>query len=815
MNPARDDHLENLEFPALLQKVASYATFSGGRGLILGLTPMEDVEAVNRVHRLADELQRRQGAGEGFSCAAAEEAVPAVARLRVENLDLEVRELLHIQDLAACACRHRRLLLSDEDLYPELAALGRRFPPLEAVDAYIAERIDPDGEVPDRASPELASVRRELRNVGERIQAQYHRVMEAADRRGILQDRFVTSRNNRFVIPIRSESQGSMGGVVHGSSSSGLTVFMEPLELVSLNNSYISLKEREFEIVLRILSQITAFLRARRMELDAALDLLAILDGLAARARFAIEFRCIAPLVDESRVLKLEDARHPLLEASLKTQGKRIVPISLALTVQEPRLIVSGPNTGGKTAALKCAGLLTLMALSGVPVPARHMECAPFHAVRAVIGDRQSLSADLSTFSSHVLLLKEILDHYRHPTLVLVDELCAGTDPTEGGALAMAILDHLRALEAPFVVTTHSRTLKEYAVNTPGTATAAVEFDPETLEPTYRLHVGALGGSSGLFIARRLGLPGVVVAAAEQRLSEWGAPAEEAYARINELVRRRETELAEVERLKRDQVLRKIELERRAEERKREEIARLRKEFEALRKTFEDARARLADEFRRLAEKGRPPVHFEQKLERLEQRFTESVSELAAPPDQPAPRPKLEPLPPAEIREGMEVVVGPIRLGGTVREVGAEAVTVLSGGKRLQVPPDWLMRAGAPPPATGGPRLGADAASGADESGDGRPGSLPPAETPGLLFPSREIMVIGKTVDEALPEVERFLDSAFLQEARCVAVIHGVGRGILRTAIHARLREIPFVRAFHHPPDRQGGKGKTLIVLDV
>ncbi|MBP7865154.1 MAG: Smr/MutS family protein [Acidobacteria bacterium] len=814
MNPARDDHLENLEFPALLQKVASYATFSGGRALVLGLSPMEDVEAVTRVHRLAEELQRRLGAGEGFSCAAAEEAVPALARLQVANLDLEVRELLHIQDLAACACRHRRLLLSDEDLYPELTALGRRFPPLEAVDAYIAERIDPDGEVPDRASPELASVRRELRNVGERIQAQYHRVMEAADRRGILQDRFVTSRNNRFVIPIRSESQGALGGVVHGSSSSGLTVFMEPLELVTLNNSYISLKEREFEIVQRILSQITAFLRARLKELDAALDLLAIQDSLGARARFALEFRCIAPLVDVSRALKLEDARHPLLEASLKAQGKRIVPISLALTAREPRLIISGPNTGGKTAALKCAGLLTLMALSGVPVPARHMECAPFHAVRAVIGDRQSLAADLSTFSSHVLLLREILDHYRHPTLVLVDELCAGTDPTEGGALAMAILDHLRALEAPFIVTTHSRTLKEYAVNTPGTSTAAVEVDPETLEPTYRLHVGALGGSSGLFIARKLGLPDTVVAAAEQRLAEWGIPAEEAYARINELVRRREAELAEVERLKREQVLRKIELERRAEERKREEISRLRREFETYRKTFEDDRSRLADEFRRLAEKGRPIPHFEQRLERLEQRLAEAVTELTLPPGRPDPRPKLEPLPPGEIREGMEVVVGPIRLGGTVREVGADVVTVLSGGKRLQVPPDWLMRAGDSPAAPGGALPPVDAPPGGNETGDG-PTGTPPAETPGALFPSREIKVIGKTVDEALPEVERFLDSAFLQEERCVAVIHGIGRGILRAAIHARLREIPFVRGFHHPPAREGGKGKTLVVLDV
>ncbi len=821
----RDNCRENLEFPSLLELVAGYCSFAPGREIIRSLVPLSDPAVITRVHALTGEFQRRWAGGESFSCASADGVGPVVARLHVANLELEPEEIMAIRALAECGAAMRRSLCGeDADRFPETTALGSRFPLLEPLVSYIGERLEPDGSVPDHASPELAGVRRELRAVGEKIHNQYLKVMESADRRGYLQDRFVTSRNDRFVIPVRSEFQGSLGGVVHGSSSSGLTVFMEPLDMVGLNNTYIGLRDRETEAVRRVLAQVSAFLHQHREALEQALALLALVDSLSARGRFALDYRCTTPLVDENRVLVLQEARHPLLEKTLKAQGRKVVPISLCLTPAEPRLIVSGPNTGGKTAALKCAGLLALMILSGIPAPAVRAECAPFKDIWAVIGDRQSLTSDLSTFSAHTLMLKEILENYLAPSLILVDELCSGTDPAEGGALAQAILDRLTAMQAPFIVTTHSRTLKEYAVSTPGTGSAAVEFDPATLEPTYRLHTGALGGSYGLFIARRLGLPETVVDAAESRMTGAGLLAEEACNRLNELVRRREEELAGVARLRAETEEKRVELERSIEERIQREVQRIREEYRRLCASFDADRETLARECRSLAERTGSSRNVTPRIERLEKRLAEKVEVLLG-DSQPGAEKRLDPVLPEELREGLPVFIGPLRGRGVVAEPGTDSVCVVSGGKKIQVPPAWLYhdsdyfepagpgpgsRPTAPPVSS---RAALDRRRGGVASGPGRGGEEP--ESTRLGIPTREIKIIGKTVDEALPEVERFLDAAMRDEQRVVAVIHGVGKGILRAAVHQCLRETHFVKSFQHPPDREGGRGKTIVMLDV
>ncbi len=809
-------YLDNLEFQPLLELLQSHATFEGGRRHLAGLAPLESAEELGHVHGLVTEFRKQLEAGSDFVFGSLEDVRPALQLLRVENVVLEAADILPLRQLVETAVVTRGALLAAGADSPPLRELGGRLPALQAARSYLDDRIDPNGEIPDRASPELASVRRQLRDANDRIHQEYARFLDRAARRGLLQDNYVTVRNDRFVIPLKAEGQGAIRGVVHGGSSSGLTVYLEPFEMVPLNNRFIGLQDREREIIREILGQITAYLRMQRGPLEAAWDLLALADSLCARARFARRARAVAPRVTEDAYLVIEDARHPLLEETLRRQGGAVVPVSLRLEPGAPCLIVSGPNTGGKTAALKTAGLLSLMALSGIPVPARQMECCLFRRVFAAIGDQQSLAEDLSTFSAHILFLRHMLDHYQHPSLLLIDEIGTGTDPEEGSALAMAFLDHFLRLRAPMVVTTHSQALKEFALTTPGVVTAAVEMHPETLEPTYRLHLGALGGSQGLFIARKLGMPETLVEAANERLSQEHRLSNEVLRKLNALVQKREEELAAVTRIKHEHILKKIDLERQAAEKKQALVRQLRQEFEEMRRQFEREKKQLFAEIKQQAAAPAALPRAEQRVERLlhsVERQLEPVLET-----QPAAREALVPLDPAEIQPGLKVVVGPLHSPATVLEAGKEGILVLAGDKRLRVPLAWLNRRPAPPAGAAPAAPGEADAGGEERAGkDGEKSSVPlvPVSTGDSPDAPREINVIGLQADDALAELDRFLDQSFRQELRQVSVIHGMGKGILKAAIHKRLRELPFIKSFHHPPHKDGGEGKTIIDLDV
>jgi DNA mismatch repair protein MutS2 len=811
-------YLDNLEFQSLLELLQTLATFEGGRRHLAGLAPLESAAELTQVHGLVTEFRRQLEAGTDFVFGGLEDVRPSLQLLRIENAVLEAAEILPLVQLVGTAVRTRGALLAAGAESPPLKDLGGRLPSLQAARAYLDDRIDPNGEIPDRASPELASVRRQLRDANDRIHQEYARFLDRAARRGLLQDNYVTVRNDRFVIPLKAEGQGALRGVVHGSSSSGLTVYLEPFEMVPLNNRFISLQDREREIIREILGQITAYLRTLREPLEAAWDLLALTDSLCTRARFARRARATAPRLVDAPYLVIEDARHPLLEEALRPQGQAVVPVSLRLEPDAPCLIISGPNTGGKTAALKTAGLLSLMAMSGIPVPARQMECCLFRRVFAAIGDQQSLADDLSTFSAHILFLRHMLDHYQHPSLLLVDEIGTGTDPEEGSALAMAFLDHFLRLRAPLVVTTHSQALKEYALTTPGVVTAAVEMHPETLEPTYRLHLGALGGSQGLFIARKLGMPEPLVQAANERLSQGHRLSDEVLRKLNALVQRREEELAAVTRLKHEQILKKIDLERQAAEKKQALVGRLRQEFEEMRRQFEREKKQLFAELKQQVQAPAALPRVERRVERLMQdveRRLEPVLET-----QPVPtREALVPLDPAEIQPGLRVVVGPTHAPATVLESGREGILILAGDKRMRVPPAWLQRRLEPlADETGSEGTGKPAGKGPPDPRRTEPlvtAAAGPAAAGEDEAPPREINVIGRTAEDALDELDRFLDLAFRQELRTVAVIHGMGRGILKAAIHKRLKELPFVKHFHHPPHSEGGEGKTIVELDV
>lgn len=799
MDQLFQQYQENLEFPQFLELLQRLASCEGGRRDIRRLAPLHQAGQLEQIHRLVAEIRKLQERGDDFTYGGLPDLQPVLDLLGIENATVSITEILEVHQLVLDAVRTRRALLEAEEKPDVLLELGGRFPPLAGVAAFIESKVDPGGEIPDRASPELASVRRQLRSLSDQIQQEYQTILERSARRGLLQDHYVTVRNSRFVIPLKSDAPGAMKGVVHGSSSSGMTLYVEPMELVPLNNRFTALREREEEIIQEILALVASYLHAQIHELRAAFELISLVDSLAARARFAVRANCVVPRLTATPELVLEDARHPLLEESLRQQGKSIVPVSLSLTGEAPCLIISGPNTGGKTAALKAAGLLSLMALSGIPVPARNMSCGLFRQVFAAIGDQQSLSGDLSTFSSHILFLRHMAEHYQHPSLILVDELGTGTDPEEGSALAMAFLEYFQQLQAPVIVTTHSQALKEYALTTAGTGIAAVEIHPDTLAPTYRLRHGVLGGSSGLFIARRLGMPEAIIQAANRRLSRHARLSDEILSRLNALVHQREEELAAITRIKHDHILKKIQLERHAEEKKRDLVKRLHEDFDVLKREFLAEKKQLFKELREQAVAAGQQDRWEQEtsllLKRVERQLCREAEQPAAgPPGQP-----LETLPGGDVRPGMPVHVEPLHCDGVVLEAGSGEVLVRAGDKRLRIPAGWLRRVvpGTVPPETGPARPVRSALT--------EPDDVCPAE----------INVIGQSVDDVLPELDRFLDQAFRQEMKRVAIVHGMGKGILKTAIHQRLKELSFVRAYHHPPQAEGGTGKTVVELDV
>lgn len=798
--------MANLEFPELLDLVSRFAGFEDGCRALRGLRPSSDAASVSEAHSLVADLRKLLEKGESLGFSSMPVVRPALDLLRIEGVALDVQHILDLRGMALICADARRTVSAGASESPPLADLLKRLPRLDDLAAYVAERVDPGGEIPDRASPELGAVRRSLRALSDQIHESYQKILQKAEKRGALQDHYVTIRNERFVIPVKNEVHGAVAGVVHGGSSSGLTVYTEPFEMVPLNNRFLGLREREQEIVRQVLAQVTAFLRARHDDLESAYGWLCFADTLVARARFAMDFQCVTPHVGDGVFLKMEDARHPLLEDALRERRGKIVPISLSLTRERPCLIISGPNTGGKTAALKTAGLLALMALSGIPVPAARMECSPFFGVSAIIGDRQSISRDLSTFSSHVLLLRDVLEAYRHPTLVLADELGSGTDPEEGGALAMAVLDYLARLGAPVVTTTHWQSLKDYAVTTEGVSSAAVEIDPDTLEPTYRLHQDVLGGSSGLFIARKLGLPEEVVRDADRRVEGRGRISDRAYSRLNELVHMREAELEEAARIRHDSALRKIEMEHRLEERKIETAKALRDEFHEVVRRFEEDKTRLFEEIRAtVRDEAQPPRRLERmeaQVDRLLRGLEREAVPLVEPERKLEPEGGRTPLEKGRATAGTRVWVGPMSTSGVVLEETQGDVVVAAGAKRVRVPLSWLFSDSGthaePTPPTTAPTWRT------------RPAEPDPEE--GSF---EEINLIGKTVDEALPELDRFLDAAFRQENRRVSVVHGSGKGVLRQAVRGHLQGLPYVLRFHHPPRSEGGEGKTLVELDV
>ncbi|HVF50808.1 MAG TPA: hypothetical protein VNA19_12015, partial [Pyrinomonadaceae bacterium] len=533
-----------LEYEGLRALVRRGAQTPMGRARCDALAPLGDLASVRLALQAVGECVELRRRGAGWSFSELFDPSEAIARLRIEGALLEPLTLLELSRLCQQAANARAAIHAERADSPALWELVAELPPtLHNLVARVTSKILPSGELDDRASPELARLRAEI----SRLRSNITRTLENLMRRSeeAIQDQLVTLRNERFVIPVRSDHRGRVQGVAHGSSSSGVTVFVEPLETIEANNEMQGLRETEEREIARILLTLTEELRRELPAIELAAEAVAELDFVGAKATMAREFNCIEPLVTEERTLELVEARHPLLEENLRASGGAVVPVSFSLDAASPVMIISGANAGGKTVVLKTAGLLSLMALSGLHVPARAARFPLYASVLADIGDRQSLAANLSTFTAHISNIRRMLE-LCHETdganvLVLLDEVGTGTDPEEGSALGVAVVDHFRReCGAHVVATTHYSGLKMYAAEDTGVLNASVEFDEKTLQPTYRLIVGVAGASSGLEIARRFGFPEEIIGAARSRVDVQTLAAADYLRRI-----KRESEEAE------------------------------------------------------------------------------------------------------------------------------------------------------------------------------------------------------------------------------------------------------------------------------
>ena len=836
-----------LEYDHLRALVAPRAQTPMGRARAAGLAPLSDLGEVRRALAAVTECVELRRRGAGWSFSELIDPADALARLRIEGAALDPLTLVELARLCRQASEARAAVHAERHDCPVLWDVVAGLPPaLPSLAARVAARILPGGELDDRASPELARLRAEIN----RLRSTITRSLESLMRRSeeAIQDQLVTLRNERFVVPVRADHRGRVPGVAHGSSSSGATVFVEPLETIEANNEMQALREAEAREVARILATLTDELRRELPAVEAAAGAVTELDFVGARASMARDFDCVEPIVDEGRTLELDEARHPLLEENLRGTGREVVPVSFALDAERPVMVISGANAGGKTVVLKTAGLLALMALSGLHVPARAARFPLYRQVLADIGDRQSLAANLSTFTAHVANIRSMLElcggnRGGGATLVLLDEVGTGTDPEEGSALGVAVVDHFRRrCGAHVVATTHYKGLKMYAAGDGGVVNASVEFDEKTLQPTYRLFVGVAGASSGLEIARRFGFPEEIVGAARAHVDEQTLAAADYLRRI-----KREAEEAEALRLALEEERRAVAekyaaLERDAERREREREAHFARElqravelFDRRTKEFlskiEDSAVRARAE--REAERRAAELKREARRAAEEQREacqraaragaaggrqqtaatgvrvvrhsrggdTEADAQLAADAAIVAESSR-------EVRRGDRVRVASLGTTGVVERIKGGEAEVLVGSLRLTEKIENLK-----------PLDEKRAPAGKEETGfAARLQRMSGGGTEVRLRASRagaqeELNLIGQTTDVAADEADKFLDEAYVQGLARVRIIHGHGTGALRRVVAELLKNHPHVARFAPAPPDQGGAGATIVEL--
>jgi DNA mismatch repair protein MutS2 len=795
--------LRALEFDRIVETVRGFALTPMGAERLARLQPSTDPRQVAQLLAATTETTRYIAAHGVFPLRASNELPQILAALAVEGRALEAQRLLALAAFLDSIDESKTAIRRASGSFPLLEAASGGAASFKDETAQTREKIDPSGEVVDHASPELRLLRDRLRKQRARLRTTLESYLRGKETAKYLQDQVVTERNGRYVLVVKAEHRGGIPGIVHGASTSGASLFLEPLSTVEINNDIVALEEQEAEEVRRILLALTDAFRARAADMYRTIEAATELDVLQARARFSDSVDGVEPALSTDGAFELQAARHPLV--------RNAVPVTMKVIPPATVLLITGPNTGGKTVALKTAGLFALMAQSGLRIPAADGSRVPvFRTLFADIGDEQSIEASLSTFSGHITNIASMDRALATPALVLLDEVGSGTDPIEGGALGVAIVDHFRQRGATVIATSHYDQLKTYASTTEGVASAAFGFDTDTFAPTYQLLYGSPGRSLALEIAGRLGLNPSVVAAARENLSAREAQLAEHLAKIDRDMRALEHEqrLASKEREtlhaadarmhQREDALRQREetFRRRLNEELESQVRQARKEIDDVIAELKAKTAAIANAPRLVStgDTGAARSDARAAVDSVADRIlagdgaaghAESASGSALYNPQSATH---------HVSVGDRVIVGGLGLEAVVTSMHDGTADLDVRGKRMRASVrDLRFVSGASQRAAAPVRVNVD---------------LQPRET----TPS-DLNVIGCTVDEAISRAERFLDESLLTDQRVVRLIHGYGTGQLKRALTGFLQQHPLVARFATAPPEQGGGGVTVVEL--
>ena len=828
-----------LEFETLRDLLRGYASSDLGRARIAQLAPSSDLVWIQNQQQLTAEIREFRRVGGSFNFAGLVSVSALLEKSRIKGAALEPLEILSVITVVDRAADWREIAFNPpQGMKQEWIAVRKLSSSIADFTDFLRHfrnKILPDGLLDDRASPELAGIRREIekqrRVIHDSLQSYLRRLSEG----GSTQEDVITIRGERFVIPVKSEQKRRVQGVVHGASSSGQTVFIEPLETIEQNNELVRLMEDEQAEVRRILLEMTRQIGEQSAEISTAVEVLAELEMQFIKARFAEDYSCSMPQLQPttggrvqggeidsakndvpvapplSRSLRqggtdkngliLHDARHPLLERNLKTKHLSVVPVSIELEGERRELIITGPNTGGKTVALKTVGLLALMAQSGIPVPASRMEAPVFDTVLADIGDYQSIEQSLSTFSAHVTNIDFISRTATANSLVLLDELGSATDPEEGAALAVAIAEHFLRTGCFTVISTHHTSLKVFGTNSPGVVNAAVGFDESTLKPTYELKLGLPGASAGINIAQRLGLNPEIIQSARSLLGTQAKDVAQFLDRLHAELGEAEAERLRLRRKEEELDRERARLESEGRREQQNKAKELEKKLEALLRDFEYHARETVTAVQDKATAQKVAKDADRRVAKLRRDFREQFDSAVVAHISGADRgdPNAQPALVQQVAEGDLVRLKSVgRNAKIARRLDANHFEAEVGAMKMRIAREdiaELVSRASDNPLKAARARGVSVAIDRDEN-----------------VPS-EINVIGHNVDEATREVEKFVDRAFLAGLPRVRIVHGSGMGILRKALRQFLQQHPHVESVAEPPQNEGGAGATVAEL--
>ena len=785
--------LHTLEYNKILDQLTEYAFSADAKSRCQKLRPITDRAQIEQLQQQTSDALSRLFKYGSLSFSGVTDIRDSLKRLEIGGA-LSAIELLRVCSLLESAKRAKAFARSQDDNdQPDdsLTSLFAGIEPLTPLCDEIRRCILSEDEIADDASSTLHSIRRSMRGMNDKIRAQMNSMINNTTTRSYLQDTVITMRDGRYCLPVKAEAKSLVPGMIHDQSSTGSTLFIEPMAVVNLNNEYKELQLREqeeIEVILAGLSNLTA---SYATQLLADYELLTELDFIFARAAFAQTYNGVAPLFNDDGRIHIRKGRHPLLDP------KKVVPIDVRLGEDFRLLIVTGPNTGGKTVSLKTVGLLTLMGQSGLHIPAsERSELGIFDEVFADIGDEQSIEQSLSTFSSHMVNIIRILEQVNDRSLVLFDELCAGTDPTEGAALAISILSKLHLYGARIMATTHYSELKVYALSTPGVENACCEFDVATLSPTYRLLIGIPGKSNAFAISEKLGLPSDLITDAKGRISKSEGDFEDLIADLEKSRSTIEREQLEINQYKAEieSLTEKLEQKQERLDSSRNKI--LREANEQAYNILKEAKD-VADEtirnFNKYGKAGAPVSEMEKERTKLRGKMDKAAQKMSEQKKASVPNHNV----PKKLRIGDSVKVISMNLKGTVHSLpnARGDLYVQMGILRSLVNINDLIL------------LEEDAAPGTKKFQKTSAGKIKMSKSASV---STEINLIGKTTDEAIPLLDKYLDDAYLAHLPSVRIVHGKGTGALRNAVQAHLKRLKYVKSFHLGEFGEGDAGVTI-----